>query len=234
MRHLPSILLWLVATHAFATFSIVAYDPGTKSWGVAVQSKFFGVGSVVPWAKAGVGAIATQAYANTTYGPQGLALMAKGAVASNVVIQLTAPDDQRAQRQFGVVDAKGNPAAYTGAECLDWAGHLTGTNYCVQGNILTGEAVVKDMATAFENARSSGKGELADWLLAALSAGQAAGGDKRGQQSASLLVVKERGGYAGLNDRFVDIRVEDHETPITEIKRLLTLHKAFYGRARTR
>jgi len=232
MRMLYSVLfcLLLLASSAQATFSIVAYDPDTKSWGVAVQSKFFGVGSVVPWAKAGVGAVATQSFANTRYGPDGLAMMADGGAASNVVAELTEADPMRSRRQLGVVDAKGDAAAYTGTRCMDWAGQLVGTNYCVQGNILASGLVVTNMATAFEKARASGKGELADWLVAALVAGQEAGGDVRGKQSAALLVVKKDGGYAGLNDRFVDVRVEDHETPIKELERLLKVHKTFYPR----
>jgi len=231
MRILSTLLLSLLfAGSAQATFSIVAYDPDTKSWGVAVQSKFFGVGSVVPWAKAGVGAVATQSFANTRYGPDGLELMAGGMVASNVVAKLTGDDRKRSRRQLGVVDATGAAAAFTGADCMDWAGHLVGTNYCVQGNILAGEAVVTNMAAAFEQARASGKGELADWLVAALVAGQEAGGDVRGKQSAAVLVVKKGGGYAGLNDRFVDVRVEDHAEPIKELQRLVKVHKKFYPR----
>lgn len=215
-----------------ATFSIVAYDPATGDLGVAVQSKFFGVGSVVPYAKAKVGAIATQAAANVRYGPEGLELLAAGQSAEEVVKRLTEADPGRDQRQLGVVDAQGRAAAYTGSRCLEWAGHLTGNHFTVQGNILAGEEVVKAMAAAYERAQSELGSELADWLLAALAAGQAAGGDKRGQQSAALLVVRERGGYGGGSDRFIDLRVEDHPKPIAELHRLLDIHKQFYKRAR--
>ncbi len=205
----------------FATFSIVAFDPGTGDLGVAVQSRFLGVGSVVPWAKAGVGAVATQAWANMLYGPDGLALLESGKDAAATVAALTAADAERDRRQLGIVDAKGRAAAFTGAGCLAWAGHRTGENFTAQGNILAGEKVVDAMAGAFVAA----KGELADRLVEALAAGQRAGGDKRGQQSAALLVVRKNGGYGGNNDRYIDLRVEDHEKPIAELKRLLDLYK---------
>ncbi len=214
-----------------ATFSVVGFDPATDDLGVAVQSKFFGVGSVVPWAKAKVGAIATQSYANTSYGPDGLALLESGKNAKETLQQLTEADSGRDQRQAGVVDAQGRAASFTGAKCNAWAGHIEGTNFCVQGNILTDEGVVKAMASAFEKARGVTNSELADWLMAALDAGQQAGGDKRGKQSAALLVVREKGGYAGQNDRYVDLRVEDHPEPIQELNRLLELHKKFYAGA---
>lgn len=214
-----------------ATFSVVGFDPATGDLGVAVQSKFFGVGSVVPWAKAKVGAIATQSYANTSYGPDGLALLESGKNAKETLRQLTDADAGRDQRQAGVVDAQGRAASFTGAKCNAWAGHIEGTNFCVQGNILTGEEVVKAMASAFEKARGVTNSELADWLMAALDAGQEAGGDKRGKQSAALLVVRDKGGYAGKNDRYVDLRVEDHPEPIQELNRLLELHKKFYAGA---
>src|SRR6185503_2883520 len=185
------------------TFSIVAHDPETGDLGVAVESKFFGVGSVVPWAKAKVGAIATQSSANVTYGPEGLVLLESGKTARETLKQLTDNDSGRDNRQAGVVDAKGNAASYTGARCNAWAGHIEGTNFCVQGNILTGEEVVKAMAAAYEKARLIAGSELADWLMAALDAGQAAGGDKRGRQSAALLVARERGGYGGKSDRYI-------------------------------
>lgn len=222
--------LFLLCLPAQATFSIVAYDPETQSWGVAVQSKFFGVGSVVPWAKAGVGAIATQSYANTTYGPKGLSLMAAGHSSSNTLSRLVEADPFASRRQVGLIDAKGIPASFTGADCMAWAGQTQGTNFCVQGNILAGEAVIKEMAKAFEQARRANKGELADWMIAALVAGQAAGGDIRGQQSAAVLVVKAGAGYGGYNDRFVDIRIDDHPKPIDELARLMQLHKRFYQR----
>lgn len=211
-----------------ATYSIVAHDPATGDLGVAVQSKFFGVGSVVPFARAGVGALATQAYANTTYGPRGLDLLRQGFEAEGVVHELTSTDENRAFRQLGVVDAHGRAAAHTGGRCNEWAGHLIGEHYTVQGNILTGQEVVQAMATAFEKARDLPGSELADWLATALAAGELAGGDKRGRQSAALLVVRAAGGYAGLNDRYVDLRVEDHPQPIQELQRLLELHKTFY------
>ena len=214
-----------------ATFSVVGFDPATGDLGVAVQSKFFGVGSVVPWAKAKVGAIATQSYANTSYGPDGLALLESGKSAKETLRQLTEADSGRDQRQAGVVDAQGRASSFTGAKCNAWAGHIEGTNFSVQGNILSGEEVVKAMAAAFEKARGVTNSELADWLMAALDAGQQAGGDKRGKQSAALLVVREKGGYGGKNDRFVDLRVEDHPEPIQELNRLLELHKKFYAGA---
>jgi uncharacterized Ntn-hydrolase superfamily protein len=214
------------------TFSIVAFDPATGDLGVAVQSKYFGVGSVVPWARAGVGAVATQARVKVGFGPEGLRLMEAGKPAQEALEVLLAADPQRAVRQLAIVDARGRPAAYTGAECFAWAGHRTGEHFAVQGNLLAGEDVVKAMAAAFEKARSSGEGELADWLLAALEAGQAAGGDKRGQQSAALLVVRANGGPGGDNDRYLDLRVEDHPTPIVELTRLRALHREFYRPAR--
>jgi uncharacterized Ntn-hydrolase superfamily protein len=214
-----------------ATFSIVAFDPVTGDLGVAVQSKFFGVGTVVPFAKAGVGAIATQSYANIEYGPEALALLEQGKSPSEVMQQITEADSGRARRQVGIVDARGKVAAFTGAECHEWAGHIEGTNFCVQGNILAGKEVVEAMAGAFVGARSTEGTELADWLTSALAAGQAAGGDKRGQQSAALLVVRRNGGYDGKNDRFIDLRVEDHPKPIDELSRLLSIHKQFYKRA---
>lgn len=214
-----------------STFSVVGFDPETGDLGVAVQSKFFGVGSVVPWAKAKVGAIATQSYANVTYGPDGLALLAAGKTAKETLKQLTDVDDRRDSRQAGIVDAKGTSASFTGAKCNAWAGHREGTNFCVQGNILASEEVVKSMATAFETARQVEGSELADWLMASLEAGQTAGGDTRGKQSAALLVVREKSGYGNANDRYIDLRVEDHPEPITELSRLLEMHKKFYAGA---
>lgn len=219
------------ADRPVATYSIVAFDPATGDLGVAVQSKFFGVGSVVPWARAGIGAVATQSYANTTYGPQGLKLMAAGQAPENVLKKLTETDPARDLRQVGMVDAQGRAASFTGKRCTPWAGHKTGDHYAAQGNLLAGEAVVTDMATAFEKARKQPNSQLADWLIAAVTAAEAAGGDKRGRQSAALLVVRDKGGYAGLNDRFIDIRVDDHKTPVKELARLLELHKQFYPRA---
>jgi uncharacterized Ntn-hydrolase superfamily protein len=202
-----------------ATFSIVGRDPENGDLGVAVQSKFFAVGAVVPWAQAGVGAIATQSWANTTYGLKGLALLKDGLTAQDVLDQLIVADEGRAKRQVGVVDAKGNVANYTGDECVEWAGAVKGENYTAQGNILAGEEVVKAMAEAFEKTQ----GELAEKLMAALIAGQEKGGDRRGQQSAAILVVREGGGYGGFNDRYIDLRVDDHERPIEELHRLLKI-----------
>ena len=209
-----------------ATFSIVGYDAETGALGIAVQSKFFAVGSVVPWAEAGVGAIATQSYANTTYGPNGLKLLKGGLAAGQTLKRLVADDPGRATRQLGIVDAKGNVANYTGDECNEWAGAVSGKHYTAQGNILAGEDVVKAMGKAFEET----EGELADKLMAALFAGQEAGGDIRGQQSAALLVVQENSGYGGFNDRYIDLRVDDAEKPIEELQRLLEIHKKLVPR----
>lgn len=216
------------------TFSIVAFDEATGELGVAVQSKYFGVGSVVPWAEAGVGAVATQSYAKIGYGPGGLREMRAGKSAAEALETVSKDDAMKPMRQVGMVDAQGRTAVHTGAECNGWAGHREGKAFTVQGNLLAGEPVVAAMAKAFEDGRASGKGELADWLMAALKAGQEAGGDKRGQQSAALLVVKKNGGPGGDNDRFIDLRVEDHEKPIDELSRLLELHKKFYAKAHRR
>jgi uncharacterized Ntn-hydrolase superfamily protein len=205
------------------TFSIVARDPEAGELGIAVQSKFLAVGAVVPWAQAGVGAIATQAWANTTYGPGGLDLLASGLSAKETIARLTGADDGRASRQVGIVAMHGEPATFTGDECFPWAGGHVGEHYTCQGNILVGEETVLSMARTFE--RTSG--HLCDRLMAALAAGQAAGGDSRGQQSAALLVVRERGGYSGFNDRFIDLRVDDHPQPIEELQRILQLHKLY-------
>ena len=223
------------AEHLIATYSIVAFDPATGDLGVAVQSKFFGVGTVVPWAKAGVGAIATQASANVRYGPEGLKLLAAGHSARETVQQLTEADEGRDTRQLGIVDAHGHSASYTGSKCFDWAGHIEGTNFCVQGNILAGEEVVKAMAAAYTKACTAEGSELADWLVAALQAGEDAGGDRRGRQSAALLVARDRAGYGGASDRYIDLRVEDHPDPTKELARLLEIHKQFYeGKHRVR
>ncbi|MEW6306229.1 MAG: DUF1028 domain-containing protein [Verrucomicrobiota bacterium] len=214
-----------------ATYSIVAFDPATGELGVAVQSKFFGVGSVVPWAKAKVGAIATQSYANVTYGPAGLKLLAAGKSPQETLKLLTESDERREFRQVGIIDAQGRAAAFTGGKCTDWAGHIVGTNFAAQGNLLAGEAVVKDMAAAFLKAQQAEGSELADWLMAALAAAEQAGGDKRGRQSAALLVVREGAGFSGANDRYIDLRVEDHAQPVEELARLLEIHKRFYAGA---
>jgi uncharacterized Ntn-hydrolase superfamily protein len=205
------------------TFSIVAFDPKTGDLGVAVASRVLAVGAVVPYAQAGVGAIATQAFANTTYGPKGLALLRKGLTPEQVLKRLLAEDKDREHRQVGIVDAKGRAIAFTGKKCLPWAGHLVGKGYAVQGNILAGEQVVKAMAQAFE----STKGELAERLMAALEAGESAGGDARGKQSAALLVVRKGGGYGGFDDRYIDLRVDDHPEPVKELRRLLTMKLAW-------
>jgi uncharacterized Ntn-hydrolase superfamily protein len=205
-----------------ATFSIVAFDPDTQELGVAVQSRFLGVGAVVPWAKAGVGAIATQSFANTNYGPAGLELLAQGKTPQEVIDLLTKDDKGKEQRQVGVVSAKGDAATFTGSKCMAWAGGQVGEHFCVQGNILAGEAVVEAMAKGFEE--SDGE-DLGERLIDALAAGQGAGGDKRGMQSAALFVVREGWGYAGLNDRYRDVRVDDHEKPIDELRRIYELHR---------
>jgi uncharacterized Ntn-hydrolase superfamily protein len=214
-----------------ATFSIAGFDPHTGDLGVAVQSKFFAVGSVVPWAKAGVGAIATQSYANVSYGPDGLELLAKGKSARETVETLTSADGNKQRRQLGIVDAKGNSASFTGSGCHSWAGHIEKPDFCAQGNILTGKEVVDAMASSFEQSQKQAKGGLCNWLVDALTAGQDAGGDSRGRQSAALLVVRKKGGYGGGNDRFIDLRVDDHKTPIVELRRLLQLHKNLFKRA---
>lgn len=211
-----------------ATFSIVGFDPETKEWGVAVQSKFVAVGAVCPWAKAGVGAISTQSYANTSFGPRGLELLAAGKSAQEVLDILLASDPGREKRQVGIVDSRGNAATFTGSECHDWAGGVTGENYTAQGNILVSEETVQAMARTFKTS----EGPLAERLLAALEAGQNAGGDARGQQAAALLVVQEGAGYGGFNDVKIDLRVDDHPTPITELQRIYQVHRAVFGEGR--
>jgi uncharacterized Ntn-hydrolase superfamily protein len=201
------------------TFSIAAYDPEKKEWGVAVASKYLAVGAVVPFAKAGVGAVATQSAVNTTYGTRGLELLAEGKSAADVLKMLTEADPGRDSRQVGVVDAKGEVANYTGKKCNPWAGGKSGKHYTCQGNLLAGEAVVGAMAKTFEET----KGSLARRLMAALEAGEKAGGDKRGKQSAAILVVRERGGAGGFNDRTIDFRVDDHKEPVQELARILAL-----------
>ncbi len=214
-----------------STFSIVAFDERTGDLGVAVQSRFFGVGTVVPWARAKVGAVATQSYANITYGPAGLDLLAAGTAPEDALQRLTGPDENRAKRQAAIIDAAGAAAVHSGSECLPWFGHLQGRHFSAQGNLLTGEDVVAAMAEAFDEARKSEKDGLGHWLVAALAAGQEAGGDRRGQQSAALLVVRENGGYDRANDRFIDLRVEDYPLPIRELSRLLDVHRRFYAAA---
>jgi len=204
----------------FGTFSIVAGDPEKGIWGIAVQSKFISVGAVVPFAEAGVGAVATQASANVRYGPEGLSMLRSGSSATEVVRRLSEADVGRDDRQFGVVDREGRAAAFTGKKCMDWAGHEVGEGFTCQGNILFGPAVVRAMARSYE----STPGDLIDRLLAALAAGQREGGDRRGLQSAALLVVKAGGGYGGGNDRWVDLRVDDHPSPIEELKRIFKVY----------
>ena len=208
-----------------ATFSIVAFDPETDALGVAVQSKFLAVGALVPYARAGVGAVATQALANLNYGPRGLELMSRGMTAEEAVEALISADTDREHRQLGIVDARGRAATFTGSECFEWAGGLVGEHYAAQGNILVGRETVETMAMTFESAG----GDLAGRLLAALDAGQEVGGDSRGKQSAALLVVREGGGYGGGNDRVVDLRVDDHPEPIKELIRIRDLHTLYFG-----
>lgn len=199
------------------TFSIVAYDRKRKEWGVGVASRVLAVGAIVPFAKAGVGAIATQSYANKSYGPNGLKMLADGKSAEEVVKALTSADKGRDFRQLGIIDAKGNTANYTGKKCVSWAGAKTGANYSCQGNLLAGKAVIDDMAAAFEKT----EGPLAWRIMAAMEAAEKAGGDKRGKQSAAILIVREKAGYGGFDDRYVDLRVDDHENPIQELARIL-------------
>jgi uncharacterized Ntn-hydrolase superfamily protein len=214
-----------MAEPVVATYSIAACDLEAKQWGVAVQSKFLAVGSVVPWAEPEVGAIATQAYANPSYGPNGLALLRDGLSASEAVERLTAEDDGRAERQLGIVDAHGGSASWTGPDCNEWAGHRTGLGYAAQGNILVSEETVAALASTFEgNPQLS----LVQRLLECLTAAQSAGGDRRGQQSASVLVVERNGGYAGLSDVLVDLRVDDHERPVDELRRIYGLHQRLF------
>ena len=219
------------------TYSIVAYDSATGDLGIAVQSKFPNVGGLVPWAKAGVGAVATQALSNTDYGEKGLELIARGATAPEAMRIVMRTDPQPSQRQVGMVDARGNSASWTGDSTFDWAGGragggavgakgqmITGRGYAAQANIMVSDATVRNMAETFERSR----GSLADRLLAALVAGQAGGGDKRGMQSAALLVVRAKGGYLGGTDRYIDIRVYDAADPIKELQRLYALHKLYF------
>lgn len=209
-----------------ATYSIVACDLEAGRWGVATQSKFLGVGSIVPWAEAQVGAVATQSYANPRYGADGLALLREGLTAEEVVERLTSADDGREHRQLGIVDREGRSATFTGAECQSWAGGRTGPCYAAQGNILVSGETVDAIAETFE--ATAGK-PLEERLLDCLDAAQAAGGDSRGQQSAALLVVEKDGGYAGLWDVLFDLRVDDHERPLEELRRIYALHVAIFG-----
>jgi uncharacterized Ntn-hydrolase superfamily protein len=209
------------------TFSVVARDPQTGDLGGAVQSKFLSVGSLVLHGRAGAGMVATQAWANVSYGPRGLALLGAGATAPQALAVLLGTDEQPGVRQAAVLDAAGRVAAHTGGDCPDWAGHLTGDGFSCQGNILVSAATVEAMAAAM---RERADLELPERLVAALAAGQAAGGDARGQQSAALLVVREGGGYGGRSDRHIDLRVDDHPAPIAELGRLLALHRRYFRR----
>jgi len=210
-----------------ATFSIVAYDPHNQEWGVAVQSKFMACASVVSWARANAGAVATQSYANVLYGTLGLEMLAQGLSAEQTITALTVSDEGRALRQVGIVDKQGRAAAYTGKDCYAWAGHIVGDGFACQGNILI-PGTVEAMAKTFAEARL-GAGELADWLVAALAAGQEAGGDSRGRQAAGVMVVRDRGGYGGNNDRYLDLRVDDHPEPITRLQELVAMHHLYFG-----
>ena len=216
-----------MAEPRIATYSICACDLQAGQWGVATQSKFLAVGSVVPWAAPQVGAIATQSYANPRYGPDGLALLREGLPAEDVVERLTAVDDDRALRQLGIVDGDGRAATYTGAGCHAWAGGRTGAGYAAQGNILVSAETVDALAATFHATVGA---PLAVRLLDCLDAAEAAGGDSRGRQSAALLVVERDGGYAGLSDTLVDLRVDDHVDPLGELRRVYGLHDALFGR----
>lgn len=209
------------------TFSIVARSADGTSWGVAVASKFLAAGAVVPAARAGVGAIATQSFVNLRYLPDGLALLADGVPATEALARLTAADELREQRQAGLVDRDGRAAAFTGEECIPWAGSASGPDHTAQGNCLAGPEVVERMSAAF--VASGDSTPLARRLVAALAAGDDAGGDRRGRQSAALLVVTEGGGYGGGSDVLVDLRVDDHGAPVGELERLLGLHELYFG-----
>ena len=209
-----------------ATYSLCACDLDAGQWGVVTQSKFLAVGSIVPWAEPGAGAIATQSFANWRYGPDGLALLRQGLTATEVVERLTSADDDREQRQLGIVDAHGGSATFTGSGCHGWAGGRNGHGYAAQGNILVSGETVDALVETF--VATAGK-PLADRLLGSLAAAQAAGGDRRGQQSAALLVVERNGGYAGLSDVLFDLRVDDHPQPIEELRRIYGIHQALFG-----
>jgi uncharacterized Ntn-hydrolase superfamily protein len=210
-----------------ATYSICGCDREAQQWGVAVQSKFLAVGCIVPWAEPLVGAVATQSWANPRYGPDGLALLREGLPAEDVVTRLTEADDNRAQRQLGVVDGEGRGASYTGTECHAWAGHRTGAGYAAQGNILVSGETVDALAETFESTAGQ---PLAERLLDCLDAAQAAGGDSRGQQSAAIFIVGPEQGFAGLSDVFVDLRVDDHPQPLEELRRLFGIHRELFGK----
>jgi uncharacterized Ntn-hydrolase superfamily protein len=208
------------------TYSIVARDPATGDLGVAVQSKFLAVGAVVPWGRAGIGAIATQSFANVAYGPDGLALLADGVGASEALRRLVAADDLREERQAGIVDARGEAASHTGRNCFAWAGCRLGEGFAAQGNILAGPAVVDGLADTF----LAGGRPFPELLIACLVAADSAGGDRRGRESAALLVVRAGAGYGGANDRWIDLRVDHHDDPIGELGRLLDLQHLYFDR----
>jgi uncharacterized Ntn-hydrolase superfamily protein len=210
------------------TFSIVACDPEADAWGVAVASKFPAVGAVVPWAQAGVGAVATQSFANTSFGPRGLALMATGLSAQEALARLLEDDPDKELRQVGLVDAKKGSATFTGTGCFAWAGGVSGQGYAIQGNILAGEQVVSAMEKTFLEK----KGALPERLYASLLAGDRAGGDRRGRQSAAIYVAKPKAGYGGYLDRWLDYRVDDHEDPVPRLGELLELHELYFGKSR--
>ena len=212
-----------------ATYSIVGLDPKTGEIGVATQSKFLGVGAVVPWVKANVGAVATQSLANTSYGPRGLQMMEEGKTTQEVLDELVKDDPDASLRQVGVVDFSGRSATFTGDDCYDWAGGKSGKNYAAQGNILVSEETVTALADTFE---STERKPLAERLLAALEAAQQAGGDKRGMQSAAILIEKEKGGYGGYNDRMLDLRVDEHTSPIKELTRIYRLYQLYFNRTK--
>lgn len=212
------------------TFSIVAYDAQERAWGGAVASKFLAAGAVVLWARANSGVVATQAFAKIPFGSQGLDLMASGLSAQETLAKVLAADPDAEDRQVGMVDAKGQAAAHTGTDCFEYADHITGDGFTVQGNILVGKKVLEAMATAFRN--SAGRGmELSDRLVEALAAGDKAGGDRRGRQSAAVIVVKENGGYGGDNDHYLDLRIDDDSDPITRLRELVRLHHLYFGKA---
>ncbi len=211
----------------YSTFSIVGFDPAEKAWGIAVASKFPAVGAVVPWAAANAGAVATQSYANTTYGPRGLEMMAAGKSAQRALEALVGDDPERESRQAGMVDFKGKAATFTGKECLPWAGGEIGKHFAAQGNILTGPETIQAMVAAFLDT----KADLPARLMAALLAGDRAGGDQRGKQSAALFVVKPAGGYAGFNDRWMDYRVDDHADPVPRLAELVALHRLYFEKS---
>lgn len=208
------------------TFSIVAADPDTEEVGVGVQSKFLAVGALVSWARAGVGAVATQAFADVSFGPRGLELLAEGVEPAAVLERLLEGDEQRDTRQVGLVDARGRAASFTGAECFEHASSVIGEGFACQGNIMATDRVVPAMAEAFRGAA----GPLPERMVEALRAAQREGGDRRGQESAALLVAKPGGGYGGTHDRYIDLRVDNHDAPIEELARLLELHRFYFQR----